>query len=226
MASGKRLTRKDLRQPDLFQRATRTAFEAYESHRHMVWLTVAAFVVVLIGIVGFRMFKEQQEARAAQAFAVAMDLYQIGSYQEAIPAFEEVQSYRWSRYANVAYLYRANAYLALSDLANAANAAQRFVIGTRDNSLMRQIGLFTLGSIAERRDQCKEALQHYTEAQRITGAFRELAVLGKARCSEQLGDLPAAIAAYREYLKLQPGSPVALQVAELESKLTAQTVEK
>jgi hypothetical protein len=51
-------------------------------------------------------------------------------------------------------------------------------------------------------------------------------VLGNARCSEKLGDLPAAIAAYNEYLKLQPGSPVALQVAELESKLTAQTLEK
>ncbi len=226
MPTAKRLTRKDLRQPDLFQRATRRVFEGYESNRHAVWLAVIALVLVAIGIAAFQMFKERQNSAAAQAFAGAIDLYHNGNYEEAVPAFETVQSYRWSRYANLGHLYQANAYVELNELDKAATAAQRFVIGTSGNSLMRQIGLFTLGNIEERRENCNEALQHYGEAVTITGAFREVALLGKARCSEQVGDFKAAVEAYKEYLKTQPASPIALQVRELESKLAAQPPDK
>ena len=43
------------------------------------------------------------------------------------------------------------------------------------------------------------------------------ALLGKARCAEQLGDKAMMIATYKEYLKDNPGSPLALKLAELEA---------
>jgi predicted negative regulator of RcsB-dependent stress response len=222
MPPAKRLTRKDLRQPDLFQRTTKRVLEGYEENRRIVWLAISALVLIVLAIVGFQIFKERQESAAAQEFAQAIDLYHGSNYEEAASAFEDVQRFRWSRYAHLAHLYQANAYIELNDLDRAATSAQRFLVGTRGNTLMRQIGLFTLGNIEERRDRCNEALQHYEEAVRITGAFRELALLGKARCSEKTGDLKNAVAAYREYLKAQPTSPIALQLRELESKLAAQ----
>lgn len=222
--AGRRFTRKELRQPDWFQKATESALETYQKNRPLALLAIAALIAILLGFWGFQMFKESQDTKAAQHFAQAMNLYQGGKYKEAIVAFEKVQSYRWSSYANFAHLYEANGYLELNDLDRAANAAQRFVVGTKDNTLMRQMGLFTLGNIEERRDRCKEAIQHYAAAERITAALRDIAVLGKARCSEKIGNLPDAIAGYKEYLKGQPNSPVvALQVAELESKLAGQT---
>ncbi|HEU4345448.1 MAG TPA: tetratricopeptide repeat protein [Candidatus Binatia bacterium] len=221
--ASRRLTRKELRQPDWFHRATEAALESYQKNRPLALLAVATLIAILLGFWGFQMFKQSQETAAARDFAQAMNLYQGGKYKEAIGAFEKVQSYRWSRYANFAHLYEANGYLELNDLEKAANAAQRFVVGTKEDTLMRQMGLFTLGNIEERRDRCKEAIQHYAAAERINAPLRDIALLGKARCSEKTGNLPDTIAAYKEYLKGQPNSPVTLRVAELESKLAGQT---
>ena len=70
--------------------------------------------------------------------------------------------------------------------------------------------------------QCAGAIQHYTEAERITGALKESAVLGKARCYTVVGDNKSAIVAYQQYIKENPNSPIAarlmLQVAEMQAK--------
>ena len=83
----------------------------------------------------------------------------------------------------------------------------------------RQIALVTLATAEEQKKDCKTAVQHYGEAQTISGALQNRAVLGRARCAEQLGDTQTAITAYREYLKENPGSPLAIKLAELEAKV-------
>jgi outer membrane protein assembly factor BamD (BamD/ComL family) len=72
------------------------------------------------------------------------------------------------------------------------------------------------------KNQCAEAIQHYAEAERITGALKESAMLGKARCFTAVGDLKSAVAAYQQYIKENPNSPITarlmLQIAELQAK--------
>jgi tetratricopeptide (TPR) repeat protein len=222
----KRITRKDLRQPDWFQVSTEKAFEIYESHRVEVLLGVAAVVVLLLALWGWQVFKDHQNAKAGEEFGVAAALYHGQKYSEAISAFKKVEDYRWSHYATFAYLYQANSYLAVNDLNNALTAAQRFVNATSPDSVYRQIGLVTLAYTEENKGQIKEALQHYSEAEGINGAFRERALLGKARTSERTGDLKTALAAYREYDKENPGSPIGLQIAAMEAKLAGQPAAK
>jgi tetratricopeptide (TPR) repeat protein len=86
--------------------------------------------------------------------------------------------------------------------------------------------LIALATAEERKNQCKDAIGHYREAQNIAAALQNRAILGKARCAEQLGDTETALAAYKEYLKDNPGSPFAVKVAELESKGTAAPASK
>jgi predicted negative regulator of RcsB-dependent stress response len=229
-STSKRLSRKELRQPDWFQTATDNAFESFQKHRVAVYLGIAVVILLLIGIWGWGVFKERQDSVAAHEFGKAMTQYQAAKYREAITSLEKVQTHRWSRYAIVAHLYEANSYLALNDLAKATTAAQRFIVGTDPNSLMRQIGLLTLAVVEERKSQCQEAIKNYTEAGKIKAAFTERAFLGEARCAIQMGDVKGGIAAYRQLLKDQPESPIAsyarFQIGELESKLTAQPVGK
>jgi tetratricopeptide (TPR) repeat protein len=80
--------------------------------------------------------------------------------------------------------------------------------------------LIALATAEERKNQCKDALGHYREAENIAAALQNRAILGKARCAEELGDTATALAAYKEYVKDTPGSPFAVKVAELESKGT------
>ena len=229
-STSRRLSRKELRQPDWFQTVTENAFEFYDKQRVVVYLGIAVLTLLLLGIWGWGVFKERQDSMAAQEFGQAMTQYHAGKYREAVAGLEKVQTYRWSRYANLAHLYEANSYLALNDFTKATNAAQRFIVGTDQNSLMRQIGLLTLADIEERQSQCKEAIKNYGEAGRIKAAFSERAFLGEARCAVQMGDVKGGIAAYRQLLKDQPESPLAsyvrFQISELESKIAAQPVGK
>ena len=229
-STSRRLSRKELRQPDWFQTATESAFEFYQRQRIAVYLGLAAVVLILLGIWGWKVFKERQNERAAQEYGQAMSQYHAGKYREAIASLEKVQTHRWSSYANLAHLYEANSYLALNDYPKATNAAQRFIGGTDQNSLFRQIGLLTLAVIEERQSQCKEAITHYMEAATIKGAFIDRAFLGQARCAVQIGDLAGAIAAYRQLLKDQPesrsASYVRFQIGELEAKLASQSGKK
>ena len=226
----RRVSRKELRQPDWFQTATENAFDLYETHRVKALLGLAVIIALLLGVWGWNVFKERQDSLASQEFGQAVALYHGSKYQEAIAILETVQTYRWSKYGNLAHLYQANSYLALNDLPKAANAAQRFIVGTDQNSLIRQMGLLTLATIEERQSQCKEAVKHYADAEKIRGPFTERSLLGKARCAVQLGDFNSALAAYRHLSKEQPESSLAsyitLKISELESKLADQTSAK
>ena len=225
--TSRRISRKELRQPDWFQSVTEQAVEFYYRQRFTVYLSLAVAILVLLGIWGWAFFKDRQDSMAAQEFGQAMTLYHAEKYTEAVPILKSVETYRWSRYSNLAHLYEANSYLALKDFPKASNAAQQFIAGTDPNSLMRQIGLLTLADIEERQSQCKEAIKNYADAGKIRAAFTERALLGEARCAVQTGDLQRGLATYRQLIKDEPESQLAsyvrFQITELESKLAQPT---
>lgn len=215
--ASKRIRRKDLRQPDWFQVNSEKAIAYFESHKGIVLGAIGAAILIVVVVWSWQSFKERQNITAAQEYTKAVELYQSAKFSEALSAFEKVQTYRWSRYAGLAHLYQANIHLAKSDLEKALNSAQRAVTATKPNTLYRQLALMALASAEERQNQCKTAIEHFNEAQKIAGALQSSALLGKARCAEQLGDKAMMIAAYKEYLKDNPGSFLALKLAELEA---------
>jgi len=213
----RRITRKELRQPDRFQVATEQALEFYQSHKNLVFAAIGGLVLIGIIILGWQLFKERQNTAAAHEFTNATELYQSEKYREALPAFEKVQAYRWSLYAGLAHLYTANSHIALGELDKALSSAQRAVTASRPNTLYRQLALMTLANAAEQKNDCRQAIESYNEAQKIAAAQQAEALLGKARCLEKSGDTAGALTAYKEYVKDQPGSLMNAKVAELES---------
>jgi len=220
--ASKRLTRKDLRQPDWFQVTSESALEFIQTHKPAVLAAAGALVVIVAVLWGWQLFKASQDSAASQQFAEALALYQSAKYREAVAAFENVQKYRWSRYAVPAHLYVAHAYLATKETDKATSAAQRSLTATRPNTLYRQIALFALASAEEQSKRCQTAVEHYDQASRINAALQAHAALGKARCAEELGDFKTALATYQAYVKENPGSPFALKLAELEAKISSQ----
>ena len=213
----RKLTRKELRQPDRFQVATEQALEYYQSHKNLVFAVVSALVLLGVGIWGWQIFKERQNIAAAQEFTTATELYQAEKYREALTHFDKVQQYRWSIYAGLAHLYQANSYINLGELDKALNSAQRAVTASRPNTLYRQLALMALANAAEQRNDCRQAIESYNEAHKIAAAQQSEALLGKARCLEKTGQTAAALTSYKEYVKDQPGSILSAKVAELES---------
>ncbi|HEX2227624.1 MAG TPA: tetratricopeptide repeat protein [Candidatus Binatia bacterium] len=217
--TSKRITRKELRQPDWFQVTSENALEQFARHRTKIIGLLAALVVIGLIVAGWQLFKARQNAAAGKEFSSALSLYHAEKYGEAIPEFQKVQGYRWSRYALLAYLYEANSYLGLGEPAKAAAPAERFLSGTGPDTLYRQIAAMTLASIEERQNRCKEALVRYAEAERIKAALQQEARLGKARCAEQLGDLQTAVNSYRDFLKEDQEPIISARLAALEAKV-------
>jgi predicted negative regulator of RcsB-dependent stress response len=215
----KRISRKDIRQPDWFQRSTDQSLDFFQHNQSKLIVAAVGLLVVLLAIGGWQIFKARQEDQSAQEFSRAMTLYQEQKFREAIPQFERVQGFRWSHYATLSHLFLTNIYLSQNDLDKALPAAQRFISATAPESLYRQIGLVALATAEERKVQCKQAVDHYAEAARINEALKDRATLGTARCAAQNGDNKTALESYKEYLKENPGSPVSLQIAELEAKV-------
>ena len=112
----RRITRKELRQPDRFQVASEQALEFYQSHKNLVFAAIGALALIGLTILGWQLFKERQNTAAAHEFTNATELYQAEKYREALTAFEKVQGYRWSLYAGLAHLYAANSHIALGEL--------------------------------------------------------------------------------------------------------------
>ena len=213
----RRITRKELRQPDRFQIASEQALEYYQSHRNLVFAAVGALALIAVIVWGWQLFKDRQNTVAAQEFTAATELYQAEKYREALSHFEKVQQYRWSIYAGLAHLYQANSYIALGELDKAMNSGQRAVTATRPNTLYRQLALMALANAAEQKNDCRQAIESYNEAHKIAAAEQTEALLGKARCLEKTGQTAAALTAYKDYVKEQPGSIISAKVAELES---------
>jgi tetratricopeptide (TPR) repeat protein len=220
--TGRRITRKELRQPDWFQTTTEKALDLFTRQRVKVLVGLAALAAAFLIVLAWQVFKARHNAAASKEFGAALSLYHEQKYREAISEFQKVQSYRWSRYAALGYLYEANSYLSLGESAKGAAPAQRFLHATAPNTLYRQMALVTVAAIQERQDQCKQAMVAYGEAERIKGALQQEARLGKARCAEQMGDLQEAIASYRDYLKDDPESLVSARLGELEAKIGGQ----
>jgi tetratricopeptide (TPR) repeat protein len=213
----RRITRKELRQPDRFQIASEQALEYYQSHRNLVFAAVGVLALIAVIVWGWQLFKDRQNTVAAEEFTAATELYQAEKYREALSHFEKVQQYRWSIYAGLAHLYQANSYIALGELDKAMNSGQRAVTATRPNTLYRQLALMALANAAEQKNDCRQAIESYNEAHKIAAAEQTEALLGKARCLEKTGQKAAALTAYKDYVKEQPGSIISAKVAELES---------
>ena len=213
----KRITRKEIRQPDWFQVTTEKALEYFDSHKNLVVAMIGTLVLIGLAILGWQLFKEKQNSAAALEFTNATALYQAEKYREALTAFEKVQQYRWSRYAGLAYLYQANSRIALGEWDMALSSAQRAVTASTPNTLYRQLALMALANAAEQKNDCRQAIESYNEAHKIAAAQQAEALLGKARCLEKTGNAAGALAAYKEYVKDQPGSLMSAKVTELES---------
>jgi tetratricopeptide (TPR) repeat protein len=232
--ASRRLTRKEIRRPDRFITLTQTTYDFVRGHKVEVLLAAGILAAVLLGLLGWQIYITRQNTFASEDFSRAMAIYRSGNYRDALPAFEKVEAYRWSRFYSLALLYEANSYLALKDFDKSIATGRRLLQSGSSDPLLRQSALVTLASAEEQKELCKEAIVHYSEAEAISypgarhvsGPLKDKATLGKARCSAQMGDLTAAIAAYREYLK-QPdrelAAYVSAQIAALQAKATPET---
>lgn len=224
-SSPKRISRKDIRKPDQFVTLSGKILHLVSEYRTQSILCLALLLTVLLGLWGWDSYRQRQNRLAALEYSRALSLYHTGKYNQAIDLFSQVRNYSSSPYSRLALLYQANSYIALQNSAKATASLQELLRRESKEGLLRQLGLLSLASVQERAANCKEAAVNYAEAEKMPGPFKDEALLGKARCSLQNGDLKEALSSYRQYQTNYPGSErssqISLRIAEIEEKVAA-----
>ena len=218
----KRVTRKDLRQPDSFITFTSRFVEFFKENRRWIVAVAAACVVLVLALLGWNQFRERQDRLASEAYSRALRAYQREDYETALHNLEEVVGYRWSRYRPLGMLYTAQAYLHLQKPAEAVSVLENLLDASLD-SYLRQLALFTLGHAKALEDGCSQATGPFAEAARMEGPLGGEALLGKARCNAESGATKEAVEDYRDYLRRYPESDrateISLRIQELDAKM-------
>ena len=222
LRSPKRITRKEIKQPDQFVTLTRECISFLTSHRTVLIASLSVLAATLAIFLGWDVYRGRQNRLAAAEYARAVAFYHKGNYKEALEALNRLQIYRATVYSRLGLLYTANSRAALQDDAKAVEALQQLIATEKKEPVLRQAALTSLAYTQETKGQCQEAASSFGEAEKIDGPLRGDATLGKARCSQLTGNFKEALASYRKFLTDNPASDrvneISVRVQELEAK--------
>ncbi len=221
--SRKRITRKDIRQPDQFITFTARVIRFSEEHRGKIILLAVFVVAVSLGLWGWQLHRSKQNRLASQAYVTALEAFHEGQYQTTLDLLERVEQYRSPNYQYLAILYRAHSHIGLKQPKNAIPLLETLLTRTSKNTFLRQLTLANLGYAHEMANQCNEAIQAYDQAAKLDGPQKEQSLLSKARCTATMGRFSESIKIYREYLASYPGTvrtaEIGLRIQELKRKI-------
>lgn len=220
--ASKRITRKDIRQPDRFLTLVRRFASFSTTHRPVLTGTIVAVAVVAGAILSWDFYRTRQNRLASEEYARAVDLYHAGKYREALEPLGRLEIYRSSFYSRLGMLYAANTQAALQDTAKSAETLKQLIAQEQKNALVRQAAYASLAYTQEQRGQFQEAANSFAEAEKIDGPLKPDATLGRARASRLAGNFKDALAAYKKFLADNPdserASEISVRVQELEAK--------
>lgn len=220
--ASRRITRKDIRQPDTFVVTMRRFVAFSKANQTAVAGAIAVVLLIALLLVGWNFYRSRQTRLAAEEYARAVDLYHDGKYKEALEAFGRLEIYSSTYYSRMGLLYAANAQSALQNSTAAADNLHRLLEREKKDPMLRQTAYVSLGYTQEQRGQWADAAQSFAEAEKISGPLKTDAMLGKARSYAQAGKAKEAIAAYQKFLADNPDSEraneISVRLRELEAK--------
>ena len=219
----RRITRKEIRQPDRFMTLLRQGLAFFTTHRTAAIISAVIFAVIVAALLGWDLYRGRQNRLAAEEYARAVDLYHGGKYKEALEALKRLENYRSSFYGRLGLLYTANTQAALQDTTKATDSLRQLIAREQKEPVVRQTAYVSLGYLQEEAGQCPEAASSFAEAEKIAGPLKADATLGKARCSALTGKLKDALASYRAYVSDNPSSDrineISVRIQELGAKI-------
>lgn len=205
----RRITRKELRQPDEFISFARRTLAFLRVYERVALVSGVFAGGVLLLILGWQWYLALVSAWASQGLQQALSTYRASAYQRAAEQFSEVAS-RWPETASgrLASLYLGHCYVKQESYTKAIEVYKGFLETTPEGEYLYQLALVSLAVASEHEGSDAEAHSFYSQAAFLGGPFTGEALLGKARLYEKLSDSAKAIEVYRDFLNRYPESPM------------------
>jgi predicted negative regulator of RcsB-dependent stress response len=200
----KKLSRKDLRQPDEFVSLSRAAIDWAEKNTQTVVIGVAVLAAIVLVVAGVRWYLQSRDASAARQFYGASELFKRDQWDPAQQSFADLtKSYGGTPYGTLAKLYAGRAALNANRPADAVPFLTEFV-GSAPSPAMEQIGRVALAHALAATSNVAGARDQFSRAIDLDGPLRPEATIGLARIEEADGSKDKAIELYKKYLTDEP----------------------
>ena len=221
MVKRKKVTRKQLKQPDEFITVTEHAILFLRNHGKKIMTAGVVLLVLVVSFVIYRMWAERREVEAHRRLNLALEAYQLASspYREGTPSeerklletFDEIgKAYPHTSSGKIASLYKGNIHLKLGAYDPAVQAYEAFLSAEREEKLYRLLALNGLGDAYEGKKEYEKAIATFQRILSQGESFQSSeATLKIARCYEKLGRKKEAVENYQAFLKGAPKSLMA-----------------
>ena len=246
MATTKKISRKELKQPDEFISFWGRTIEFAQLHRReiLIGISAAAVVALLVWAVSAHSRKRQEKASdlvtQAQSLLPSPLGMQAGEVEagksarnpeatnQAIGILEDVvENYGGTKASGVARLLLGRVYYEEADYDKAIAMYETFLKGKNRKVELKAMAWEGLAYSYEAKKDYAEALRCYEKLSQMDLAnVKGWALMGLARCYEQLGELEKALGAYRELLADQPQHPKAAEARASIDRITQELERK
>ena len=225
VAERRRMTRKELREPDEFVEFMGRLAAAYRARRRQVLTAAAVAGVLALSLAGWRWASWASQIRARRALDGALSSYHGKDYEKALAELSEVVV-RWpgTRPGRIAALYVGHTHLKRSEYDKAAAAYEEFLRSGRDKDYLYQQALWKAGEASEAGADLAKALDYYGRARSLGGPYEAEALLATARCQEKMGQAAEAAKTYAAFFEQYPESAFA-EVARSKASVPAAKAE-
>jgi tetratricopeptide (TPR) repeat protein len=213
MVKGKKITRRQIRQPDEFFSTTEHLLLFVRDHLKKIVVGVGIIVVIVAAFVLFRIWEEKKENEGQQKLNLAMEMVQLVSspyregspveYKNALTKMEEiVKAFPRTSSGKFALLYKGNIHLKLGEFDEAIKAYDAFLSQSGSERLYNLLALEGLGYAYEGKKDYGKAIEAY---QRIVATDQDFqareARLKMGHGYEKLGMNKEALENYKAYLE-------------------------
>lgn len=230
MATTKRITRKEIKQPDEFITLSSRAIEFARAHTRELILAVAAVIALALLCWALSAYFNRREAQASRLLAQAQGLLNPASpavqggqpvpaetkadpeaAAQALDILEDVaENYKRTSAGKVAQILLGQRYYEAGDYDAAADTYETFLKKGNRNPELKALAREGLAYAYEAKGEFAKAAISYEKLSRSTRPHVQgWALLGMARCYEKLGEIKKAIDAYRTLVAEHPQHPKA-----------------
>ena len=216
MVKRKRITKKQLKEPDEFITLTERAFFFIREHSKKVAGGGILFLVLILAFILLQMWDKKKEEEAARELGVATGLYErvvaqaregstqgdkdiLAKFDEIITKFPRTSSGRFS------LLYKGNMYLKIGEFDEATKAYTAFLDKSGKERLYRYFAWEGLGHAYEGKKDYAKALEAYQKMLEVAEGYQLAeANLNIGYCYEKLGKSREALESFKAFLSSNP----------------------
>jgi tetratricopeptide (TPR) repeat protein len=213
MVKGKRITKKQLREPDEFITLTERAIHFVGEHGKKMIAGGILFLVIIVAILFYQMWERKKDEEAARAYGVASEMYEKGIAQaregspqddkEIMAKFDEViAKFPRTLFGRLSLIYAGNIRLRQGEYDGAIKAYSAFIENAGKQELYKYFAWDGLGHAYVGKKDYGKAIEAYQRILDVGKGFQsEEAHLNIGYCYEKMGKTKEALENFNAFLK-------------------------